>query len=75
MLTATIRSAVELSATQVAEVKKVLTKKYGKDIEIKEVIDTSLIGGVQLVIGSQMLDGSVRSKIQLLKHSLQQHSY
>jgi F-type H+-transporting ATPase subunit delta len=75
MLTATIRSAVELSATQVAEVKKVLTKKYGKDIEIKEVIDTSLIGGVQLVIGSQMLDGSVRSKIQLLKQSLQQHSY
>jgi F-type H+-transporting ATPase subunit delta len=75
MLTVTIRSTVELTAAQLTEIKKALAKKYGKDIEFKEVVDPSLVAGVQIVIGSRMLDGSIKNRIQQLKNSLQQQTY
>jgi F-type H+-transporting ATPase subunit delta len=75
MTTVILRSTVPFSAAQLSEVKQALTKKYGKDIQVEEQIDPSLIGGVQIVIGSRMLDGSVKAKLQQLRNSLQQQTY
>ena len=58
-----IVSALPLSDAQVAELKSALEKRFGKKIEATVSIDPSLIGGARIVVGDQVVDGSVAGKL------------
>jgi F-type H+-transporting ATPase subunit delta len=60
---AEIVSAIELSDAQVADMKTVLEKRFGKKIETTVTIDPSLIGGARIVVGDQVVDGSIAGKL------------
>lgn len=47
-----------------------LEKSYGKKIEFIERIDPEMLGGVRLIIGTQMIDSSIRSKLFRIKESM-----
>ena len=70
MTTVTITSAVELSAAQLEKIKKAVFKKYGKDTLIETVVHTNLLGGVQIAVGSKLLDASVKNRLDQLKKKL-----
>lgn len=40
-----------------------LTKVFGKSIDLREIEDGSLIGGIRVMIGDTIMDGSVRSRL------------
>ncbi|MBR3952995.1 MAG: ATP synthase F1 subunit delta [Oscillospiraceae bacterium] len=63
-------TAVEMTEEQIAEVKKALGEKYGKKIVLKTSVDPSIIGGMVLYIGNDMLDASVKAKFEGLKKQL-----
>lgn len=69
-ITAKVRSAKKLSADQAKTVKTQLKKKFGKDVRIDATIDTSLLGGLIVTVGSQMIDGSLRTKLNSLKQAM-----
>ncbi len=53
--------------------KKLISKLGGltnKVIELKETIDPSLIGGIKLRIGDQIIDGSIQRHMELIKENL-----
>ncbi len=67
---AEISSAFELSDTQVKELISALEKKFGRSLNPSVVVDKSLIGGVRVVVGDEVLDTSVRAKLQQMQAAL-----
>ena len=65
-----ITSAFELSSGQVAELVTGLEKKFMRKLNPNVSIDSSLIGGVRVVVGDQILDTSVRAKLQQMQIAL-----
>ncbi len=67
---ASIVSAFELSGAQVADLVATLEKKFGRKLNPTVSVDPSLIGGVRVVVGDEVLDTSVRAKLQQMNVAL-----
>lgn len=67
---AEIVSAFEMTATQVSDLAITLEKKFGRKLNPTVTVDSSLIGGVRIVVGDQVLDMSVRAKLQQMQIAL-----
>lgn len=67
---ADITSAFAITDTQVADLVKSLEKKFGRKLNPTVTVDPSLIGGVRVVVGDEVLDTSVRAKLQQMNVAL-----
>ena len=67
---AEIASAFALSDAQVAELVSVLEKKFGRKLNPTVSVDPSLIGGVRVLVGDEVLDTSVRARLQQMHAAL-----
>lgn len=67
---AKIISAFELSSAQLTELVATLEKKFGRKLNASVVVDSALIGGVSVVVGDEVLDTSVRAKLQQMQVAL-----
>ena len=63
-------TAIEMTEEQIEQVKKELGEKYGKTVVLKTSVDPSIIGGMVLYIGNEMLDASIKAKFEGLKKQL-----
>jgi F-type H+-transporting ATPase subunit delta len=67
---AEVRTAVPLSDTQRKRLAEALKKATGKDVELKVVIDPTVLGGVITQIGDTVIDGSVRHRLSRVRETL-----
>ena len=67
---ASVVSAVELSAKQIKDLTGSLNKVLGQKVAVDLTVDTSLIGGLIVRVGSRMVDSSIRSKLQRLQTAM-----
>jgi F-type H+-transporting ATPase subunit delta len=67
---AEITSAFELSDAQVKELVATLEKKFGRKLNPTVAVNNGLIGGVRVVVGDEVLDTSVRAKLQQMHAAL-----
>lgn len=67
---AQITSAFALDDKQVQELIAGLEKKFGLKLKPSVTIDASLIGGVRVVVGDQVLDASVRAQLVRMRDKL-----
>ena len=67
---AEVRTAMALEDTQRDAVMERLQELTGDEIEINEVVDESLIGGITVRIGDRLYDASVRSRLERLRARL-----
>ena len=67
---ADIFSAFEISGDQLAQLVATLEKKFGRKLNPTVTVDPSLIGGVRVVVGDEVLDTSVRAKLQQMHVAL-----
>jgi F-type H+-transporting ATPase subunit delta len=65
-----IHSAFEISGDQLAALTATLEKKFGRKLNPTVTVDPSLIGGVRVVVGDEVLDTSVRAKLQRMHVAL-----
>ena len=65
-----IQSAFEMSQAQVAELLTSLEKKFGRKLNPLVTVDPALIGGVRVVVGDEVLDTSVRARLQQMHVAL-----
>lgn len=68
-----IESAFELSEAQVAELVAGLEKKFEIKLKPSVRVDSSLIGGVRVTVGDQVLDTSVRAQLERMRDTLVAH--
>ena len=67
---AAIYSAFPMDAATVAEVQAVLEKRFGRKLTTHVEVDPSLIGGVRAVVGDEVLDTSVKARLEQMKAAL-----
>ena len=61
---------VELDKTKQEKVEDLLLKKYGETATLNFSIDKSLIGGITVKVDDEVLDLSIRGKVQKLVNEL-----
>jgi len=64
--TAEVTSAHPLSDDQVVRLKSNLKARLGRDVAIEAKVDPELLGGLVVRLGSQMIDASIRTKLNNL---------
>ena len=62
-----VKTAVPLLPEEFDELKERFEKKYNKKILLEAVVDKSVLGGVYVRIGHDVIDGTVKSKIDEMK--------
>ena len=67
---AEVRSAVPLTDDQVDRLKAALTNATGKQVNLKVIVDDSVLGGIVATVGDTVIDGSVRTRVDQLKSRL-----
>ena len=67
---AEIISAFPMSDNQLQEVLKTLEKRFMRKLNVTLTEDKSLIGGIIVVVGDEVLDLSVRAKLQKMQETL-----
>ena len=60
---AIVKSAVPLVESEVEALKEKLEEKYNKKIIMESEIDKSILGGLYVRVGNDVIDGTVKSKI------------
>ncbi len=71
-VTADVTSAKKLTAAQSKKLAETLKKKFGKDITISATVDESIIGGLVVRVGSQMIDTSIATKLSKLQNAMKE---
>ncbi|MGC6475158.1 MAG: F0F1 ATP synthase subunit delta [Parvibaculales bacterium] len=69
-MVAEIVSAQKLTPAQEKSIKSEMKKSYGKDVRINATIDPAILGGLIVKVGSRMVDGSLRTKLNSLKQAM-----
>lgn len=70
VIEARIESAFEMDGGQLAELVGRLEKKTGRKVKAELAVDKSLIGGVRIVLGDKVIDGSARAQLAALETAL-----
>lgn len=71
-VTAEVTSADKLSAAQKKALAAELKDALGKDANITETVDPSLLGGLIVKVGSRMIDSSLKSKLNSLRIAMKE---
>jgi F-type H+-transporting ATPase subunit delta len=67
---ALIHSAFPIDAPQLAELVATLEKRFGRKLSAQVVVEPELIGGVRVVVGDEVLDTSVKARLEHMKVAL-----
>ncbi|WP_210310472.1 F0F1 ATP synthase subunit delta [Devosia pacifica] len=71
-ITADVTSASPLNDGQVSALRDALAARVGKSVTLNQHVDASLIGGLQVKIGSQMIDSSLKTKLSAMKIAMKE---
>ena len=69
-LIAVVRSAAELSASQRRRLAAALARAYGHDVHLDVVVDPSVVGGISVQIGDELIDGTAASRLAVVRREL-----
>jgi len=70
--TAEVTVAEPLSDKNLDALKAALKSVSGKDVDLNVKIDPSIIGGLVVKLGSRMVDSSLRTKLNSIKHAMKE---
>jgi F-type H+-transporting ATPase subunit delta len=67
---AEVRTAVDLTDEQRRRLAEALSRATGRTVDLKVVVDPSVIGGVVARVGDEVFDGSIASRLEDAKQAL-----
>lgn len=70
--TAQVTVAQPLSDAHLAELKDALAHKTGKDVQLDVTVDPSILGGLVVKLGSRMVDASLKTKLNSIRHAMKE---
>ncbi len=71
-VTAEVTAAAPLNDAQAERLATVLRQKFGREIRINATVDESIIGGLVVKVGSQMIDTSIAARLANLKNAMKE---
>lgn len=70
--TAEITAAEQLKDEHVAALRAALKAVSGKDVDLAVKIDPAILGGLVVKMGSRMVDTSLRTKLNAIRHAMKE---
>ena len=67
---AVVFSAFPMDEQALSEVAAALEQRFGRKLDVKVELDLSLIGGIRAVVGDEVLDTSVKARLEQMKVAL-----
>jgi len=67
---ATVYSAFPIDGTQLSDVVAALEKRFNRKLNASVVVEPELIGGIRVVVGDEVLDTSVKARLEQMKVAL-----
>ena len=67
---ALVQSAFPIGAAELAQLGSTLEKRFGRKLQLTVEQDSSLIGGIRVVVGDEVLDTSVKARLEQMKVAL-----
>ncbi|MCD4534412.1 F0F1 ATP synthase subunit delta [Nocardioides sp. cx-169] len=67
---AEVRVAQDLSDAERTRLQRALTQQYGREVHLNVVVDPSLLGGMRVEIGDDVIDGTVAGRIDEARRKL-----
>jgi len=64
---ATVTAARPLAAEQLERLRAGLSRAFGRELRINQVVDPELVGGVRIRVGDDVIDGSIASRLSELR--------
>ena len=69
-VTAEVSTAHPLKDDQVAALKQQLRARAGREVTLELAVDPAILGGITVKLGSQMIDASIRTKLNRLASAM-----
>jgi F-type H+-transporting ATPase subunit delta len=69
-LRAKLRTAIKLDSSQRARLTAALTEIYKKPIQLDEELDTDVIGGIEVRIADDVIDGTIAGRLRQARHQV-----
>ena len=67
---AEVRSAIPLDGATIDRLARGLAARIGNQVEVRVVIDESILGGLVATVGDTVIDGSVRTRLEQLREAV-----
>lgn len=67
---AVVRTAKAISETELSRLEDIIGKAVGGDVELTTEVDEALIGGIQLQLGSKLVDASLKTKLDRMNSAM-----
>ena len=67
-----VYSTEPLENSKIDEISQVISQKIGKKVELKNRLDSRLIGGVKVVVHDHVFDGSIKYKLETMKEQFKE---
>ncbi len=67
---AVVYSAFDIDSAALADLSGVLEKRFGRKLNLKVELQPELIGGVRVVVGDEVLDTSIKARLEQMKVAL-----
>lgn len=67
---ATVKTVVKLQEEEKHDLEEKLKSKYNKKVLLREEIDEDIIGGVYICVGNEIIDGTIKAKIDEMKYRI-----
>ena len=67
---AVVHSAFDMDAAALADLSGVLEKRFGRKLNLQVQLQPDLIGGVRVVVGDEVLDTSIKARLEQMKVAL-----
>ena len=67
---AVVYSAFDMDAAALADLSGVLEKRFGRKLNLQVQLQPDLIGGVRVVVGDEVLDTSIKARLEQMKVAL-----
>jgi len=69
-LRARVTTAVAMTPAQTADLQTQLSRIYGAQIDLEPVVDAGLVGGVRVDVGGDVIDGSIKARLDSAREQL-----
>ena len=67
---AEVESAIELNSDELEKIKRILHRRFKKDIKLTSKLDPQILAGIRIRVGDKIIDSSVSNNLQQLRQAL-----
>lgn len=69
-LVAVVRTAVPLDEAHQQRLKELLSRQYDRDVDLNLIVDETVVGGLRIEVGDDVIDGSVAARLDQARRKL-----